>query len=183
MIDRKEVVYFNAEGQMVDGIDIEQQTCSGTIEFCASTIVPDGFTFEFTGFNNISICTDESDLVCATRTEEVLGTAPNPCGGTISCPIPIEAIRILGSLRLYINIGALTPNTPGFHFGPPCRLCLDETISVNQTLGYTCPQGCIEDCVDTAGIGIFRPTVILDDCGRQIVTLRGIFFLTFLGCQ
>ncbi|WP_223702206.1 hypothetical protein [Sutcliffiella deserti] len=183
MKNNKEVVYFNAEGQMVDRIDVEQQTCSGTIEFCASTIVPDGFTFEFSGFDSLSVCVDESDLSCATRIEEVMGTAPNPCGGTITCQFNIEAIRILGTVRLFINIGDLIPNTPGFRFGPPCKLGLGQDVSVNQVLGYMCPQGCIDDCVDTAGIGVFRPTVTIDDCGRQVVTLRGTLFLTFLGCQ
>lgn len=179
----KDTIYFNEEGQLVDFLDIEQEACNRIIEFCASVIVPDGFTYEFTNFDSFSICSDLSNLVCVERLEEVQGTAPNPCGGTITCQFFLNAVRVIGTARFLLNIGDLTPDTPGIHLGPPCRLCLDETLAVNQLLGYRCPdEDCPEDCIRTIGAGVTRPSILVDGCGRQIVSVSGRLFLAIPAC-
>ncbi|OIU70506.1 hypothetical protein [Rossellomorea aquimaris] len=170
---------------MVDKLDIpEEESCSRTIEYCATAIVPDGFTFRFTTFDNFSACSDLSELVCALEEQEAEGTVENPCGGTLTCPVTIDAVRLIGTARFHINAGDLIPIKAGLRLGQrTCTLASDVAVPVNQVIQTICQtENCQESCFDTIGAFAFAPQVITDACGRQIVTVRGGLFLRFLGC-
>ncbi|MEG9298230.1 hypothetical protein V6B33_17340 [Mangrovibacillus sp. Mu-81] len=169
---------------MVDKLDIQQEVCDRTIEYCATAIVPDGFTFRFTTFDNFSACSDISELVCALEEQEAEGTVENPCGGTLTCPVLIDAVRLIGTARFHINVGDLTPIEAGTRIGQrTCTLCSDVAVPVNQVIQSVCQTDtCQETCFDTIGGFAFAPQVITDACGRQIVTVRGGLFIGFNGC-
>ncbi|TYS58597.1 hypothetical protein FZC74_12390 [Sutcliffiella horikoshii] len=183
MIENKDVIYFNADGEIVDQLE-ENLPLGTSISFCASAIVPDGFTFEFSGFDS-SICSDLSELFCVVRPEEVQGTAPNPCGGTITCQLFVNAVRLVGTARFQVNIGNLIPNTPGTPLGPgPCRLGMETTVFVNEVFSYSSlGETCREKCFRNEGAFASLPTITTDECGRQIVTFFGGIFLGFDGCN
>ncbi len=178
------VAYFDAEGNRIDHFDTEQVACLQTIDYCTSAIVPDGFTFRFTSFDNFTACSDLSELVCMLEEEEVEGTVEDPCGGTLSCPVLLDAVRLVGTARFHINAGNLTPIEGGLQLGQrPCTLSSDTAVSVNQVIRTICQtDSCQEKCFDTIGAFAFAPQVTTDACGRQIVTVRGGLFIGFNGC-
>lgn len=184
MMENKNVVYYNAEGQMVEEMELQQEGCNLRLEYCASAIVPDGFTFQFMNFDSFKACSDISDLVCVLKLEELEGTCTDSSGRTSPCPVLVDAVRLIGNAKFHINVGELIPDFPGFRFGPPCELTMDVVQSVNQVISYTCPQdSCLERCFDTVGSFAFAPQITTDNCGRQVVTIRGGLFLRFVGCD
>ncbi|MCM3618550.1 hypothetical protein M3936_13250 [Sutcliffiella horikoshii] len=185
MIESENAVYFNAKGEMVDRQDIlQQEGCNLELEYCASAIVPDGFTFRFENFDSFKACSDISDLVCVLKLEELEGTVTDPSGRVIPCPLLVDAVHLIGNAKFHINVGELIPDFPGTRFGPPCRLTMDAVPAVNQVISYTCPQeSCVERCFDTVGSFAIAPRITTDNCGRQVVTVRGGLFLRFLGCE
>ncbi len=182
MIENKDLIFFNADGERVELLEENLQFLT-PISFCASAIVPDGFTFDFSGFDS-SVCSDLSELFCSVRPEEVQGTAPNPCGGTITCKLVVNAVRLTGTARFQVNIGNLTPNTPGTSLGDgPCKLGMEATVFVNELLSYSCrEETCLEKCFTSVGAFAGLPSVTTDGCGRQIVTFFGGTIVGFDGC-
>ncbi|TDL31116.1 hypothetical protein E2R51_15100 [Jeotgalibacillus sp. S-D1] len=179
------VIYFNSEGKRVEDLGIQQQeACLETISYCTSAIVPDGFTFSFTSFDNFTACSDLSQLVCMLEDEEVEATVEDPCGGTLTCPITLNAVRLVGTARFHINVGDLTPIEGGLQLGDlPCTLSSDTAVSVNQVIRTICQRDiCQDKCFRTIGAFAFAPQVTTDACGRQIVTVRGGLFIGFTGC-
>lgn len=173
--------YFNEQWEMVDEpVSIQQLECDTVIEFCATAIVPDGFTFVFTTFD--AFCVDFSDLSCVLETVEEEVEIPNPCGATLVCPVFIEAVRAVGCVRIHINANMLQADTSIGGFGE-CNLSFNTTVCVNQVIGFVCNQGeCAEDCFVFAGAVIFSPTILIDPCGRQVVSARGNITINFNGC-
>ncbi|WP_098437767.1 hypothetical protein [Bacillus sp. es.034] len=184
MMLKDNVIYYDSEGKTVDKLDIEQESCIRTITYCATAVVPDGFTFRFTTFDSFTACSDLSALVCTLEKQEAEGTVENPCGGTLTCPIEVDAVRLIGTARFHINVGDLKPIEGGLKIGEiPCTLASDVSVPVNQVIQTICKTDmCQEDCIDTIGAFAFAPQVITDACGRQIVTVRGGLFIRFLGC-
>ncbi|WP_201715645.1 hypothetical protein [Rossellomorea arthrocnemi] len=184
MMLKNNVVYYDADGKMVDNLDIQQESCDRTIDYCATAVVPDGFTFRFTTFDSFTACSDLSELVCTLEKQEAEGTVENPCGGTLTCPVEIDAVRLIGTARFHINVGDLTPIEGGLQIGDiPCTLASDVSVPVNQVIETICQtEDCQRSCFDTVGAFAFAPQVITDACGRQIVTVRGGLFIRYIGC-
>lgn len=187
MSDTK-TIYFNNNGEIIEPPSrIQQEGCNTVITFCAEEIVPDGFTFQSDGVDSFSFCSDVSELSCILEREEVEVTVPNPCGGELTCPVSIYAVRVVGCVRFHVNLGQLVPNQRGidFNFGCNCTLCFDQTVCVNQVIGYVCDEDtCAEDCFsfESAFVSIDSRDQITDACGRQIVVITGGLELVFEGC-
>lgn len=187
MANNETTIYFNNKGEIIDPpVQAEQVVpCDNVIEFCVEAIVPDGFTFDVEGFNNFSFCSDVSGLACVLESVGVDASINNPCGGTLTCPVVIDAVRAVGCVRFHVNIGELVPNQEGINFGNSCTLCFDKTVCVNQVIGYTCTQDtCIEDCFtfNFAFVSFSSSEQLVDACGRQIVVIRGGLGVSFAGC-
>ncbi|MBT2684720.1 hypothetical protein [Bacillus sp. ISL-37] len=180
------MIYFNSAGKVIDEpVRLQQEGCDNQIEFCKTVTVPDGFTFEFDGFDNFSLCSDASDLACMLENVEVDATIANPCGGELTCPVILDAVRAIGCVRVHVNVGRLVPIQPAlnFNFGCDCTLCFDQTVCVNQVIGYTCDRdNCAEDCFRFGGgfVGVIFGEI--DQCGRQTVTVVGGIDISFAGC-
>lgn len=185
MMTENITIYFNDKGEVTDQpIQLQQEGCDGIIDFCGVSTVPDGFTFEFS-LQSFSLCVDASDLVCMLENKEVEATISNPCGGQLTCPVTIDAVRALGCVKVHINVGRLVPIQPfgpGLNFGCNCTLCFDQIVCVNQVIGYICGlESCVEDCYRFGGGSIFL-NFGTDECGRQTVIINGRFSITLAGC-
>ncbi|HAQ08458.1 MAG TPA: hypothetical protein DCR24_13410 [Bacillus bacterium] len=184
MSSKNDRFYFNDKGEMIDPpVDVQQEGCDNFIGLCATAVVPDGYTFLFNPFRDFRACTDVSELNCVLSREETEATIPNLCGGELTCPVTIDAVRLVGCVRVLANLGDLRPKQSGPSTPFPCQLCFAETACVNQVIGYTCAEdACAEDCFVIPFGELFVPTVTTDGCGRQIVSTVIRLFVQFAGC-
>lgn len=175
-------VYFNHKGEIVEEpIDIQQLECQNTVDFCATAVVPDGFTFDFAGFSNFSV--DVTQLKCLLVPVEESVELPNPCrGNPLQCSVILESVHLVGCLKVYLSAINMVANQSLFpNQGAPLNFYTN--VCVDQIIGYTCGQEtCIEDCYSFGGANLFIPTIMTDACGRQIVTVSGYLVINFAGC-
>ncbi len=175
---------INGKGEKIDPDEFKietQQGCDNSINFCCTAVVPDGFVLDF---ETLTSCVDFSDLSCCLEARETTCNVPNPCNGTLTCPVEIQAVRLVGCARLYACSGPVSPvsgacsQTPG-----SCTINCETTTCVNQILAFTCGKTppC-EPCFEPIG-SAFRFTLATDQCGRQILMVQGAASVRFIGCD
>lgn len=182
--DNKKVkLYLNSNGEIVNSADVPMETqgeCDNIIKFCCTSTVPDGFVLDFT-ITNLGICIDTSELSCCLETKTTMCEVPNPCDGTLNCPVDIQAVHLVGCTRLFANVGDLTPVSG---IAPlKCAVCCNTTTCVNQIIGFTCGKtGPCEPCFAIPLVAV-EFSIIIDDCGRQMLVVKGEAFVEFVGCD
>lgn len=179
----KAAVHFNHKGEIVEEpVETQQLECENTVDFCATAVVPDGFTFNSAGFSNFSV--DVSQLKCLLETVAEPVEIPNPCrGNPLQCSVFLESVHLVGCLKVNVSALNVIANKSLFpNQGSPLNFY--TTVCVDQIIGYTCGQeSCVDDCYSFGGATFFTPTVITDVCGRQIVSVRGFLVINFTGCS
>ncbi|NDI33853.1 hypothetical protein [Chengkuizengella sediminis] len=177
-------LFYNSEGEKVDPFEIEirEDECQNFIDFCCIANVPDGFFKpDFTDPTLEDFCIDISELKCCLETQKVEATVNNPCNGELTCLTEIQAVRLVGCVRITANTGPILPIQSPFAVDS-CTVNCSTTVCVDQILDFTCNQTppCIP-CYEIEAAGaIFAP--LTDACGREVVRVQGRIFLKFVGC-
>ncbi len=178
--------FYNSNGEKIEAPEFpkndDSDPCVNVINFCCIAPVPEGF--EFIGFNPAlsAVCFDTSELSCCLEPNTVECEVDNPCNGILTCPVEIQAVRLVGTFRLTANVGPIIPkdgSEPG-----NCTANCTQAINVNQIIGFTCNQKI--PCVPCfkfvpGGNTTFAP--FIDACGRQAVQIFGFRNVEFIGCN
>ena len=175
-------VFYNKKGEKVEPFEIKKKEgeCKNTIDFCCIADVPDGFTLDI---KFLDLCVDISDLKCCLETKTVETTVNNPCDGELTCLVDIQAVRLVGCVRVTASTGPLKAIKNPFIFEDNCAISCDTTVCVDQILDFTCDQipPC-DPCYEVVAVGaVFVP--FIDECGREAVKVEGEMFLDFIGCD
>ena len=181
-------VCYNNKGEKVESVEIEtkQEECQNFIDFCCIADVPEGFTLDpLVNPNLTDFCVDLSALKCCLETKTVETRVENPCEvRDLNCLVDIQAVRLVGCIRVTANIGPLIPNQPPFAGRTTnCTANCNTTVCVDQILNFTCDQippcdPCYEVRFTSASFGQF-----IDECGREAVRIAGQVVLDFVGCD
>ncbi len=180
--NQKVTLYIDSKGEVIDYLDLpvkSQQECDNTIKFCCIATVPDGFIIP--SLINIAVCFDFSQLDCCIETRDTTCEVPNPCNGTLTCPVEIQAVRLVGCARMSAKGGELKPIS-GFSLNS-CTVSCETTTCVDQIIGFTCGKipPC-KPCYEVLG-GTVSFILTTDDCGRQILVVQAELPINFIGCD
>ncbi|MEW9502478.1 hypothetical protein [Jeotgalibacillus marinus] len=177
-------VFYNNKGEKVKPfeIDIRQDECQNFIDFCCIADVPDGFTLETIDPVLTDICPDFSALKCCLETQKIETTVNSPCDEELTCLVDLQAVRLVGCVRITANTGPLIPNQTPF-LENNCTVNCGTTVCVDQILAFTCDQTppCVPCYKVIALAAFFVP--FIDECGREAVRVDGRIFLDFIGCD
>ncbi len=179
---QKAKLYFNDKGEIIDFIDFPatESECNRVISFCCTTTVPDGFFLDF-NITNVGVCIDTSELSCCLETRTTMCEVFNPCDGVLNCPVDIQAVRLVGCSRLFVNVGDLLPISGLSPIN--CSICCNTTTCVDQVIAFTCDK--IPPCKPCFKIigGVIGFDIVIDDCGRQVLVVKLKAVVEFIGCD
>ncbi len=177
--------YYNSKGEEIKAPESqvnETDTCKDTIDFCCIAPIPEGFVLSSSINPQLTnACFNTSELSCCLEKKTVECEVDDPCNGILTCPVDIQSVRLVGTLRITANIGPILSLDE--EFGGNCTANCFTAVNVDQIIAFTCNQKipCVPCFKPVYILVIFIP--IIDACGRPAVQIVGEVRVEFVGCE
>jgi hypothetical protein len=146
--------------------------CDNTVDFSAEILVPQPFDVLE---DNTGAALDVSCLQCCLDSCEVTADVPDPCGGTISCPVDIAYVSAVGCVNVYVNVTGQNPDN-----SQTIAFCGRTTVCVDNVICYQCfteDNPCEPGFFNETRVEITSTTTTETSGGNTLVTVRGTITL------
>ena len=201
-------LYFDEKGRKIPTLDLpifENGDCHPSVGFCCVAPVPEGFEIAALDPSLAHVCVDVSGVSCTVERQEVHATVDNPCNGEIHVPVMLQAVRMVGCIRMLASAGPVSPispaptptptatpmptptptSTPIIHpSGSQCTVSCAQTVCINEVVGYLDDEEYMEcmDCYEVRG-SEFDLSLTYNACGHQEVLIMGRMYFEFTECD